>query len=120
MEEVIEMKIYLILVSVVLLMLSAWFYPFIIFLPYAALNLVFVFRKDAPRWLRLTLQYASLALALLASILAVLCFWINTPDLMLGILSIPLALLAVHGFVEFWTMGSFRSDAGDRTQVGSE
>ncbi len=114
------MKIYLILISIVLLVLSVSFFPFIVFLPYAALNLVFVFRKDAPRWLRLTLQYASLALALLTSILAVLCFLINTPDLMLGVLSIPLALLAVHGFVEFWYMGGLPSDIGGRAQAGSE
>jgi hypothetical protein len=101
-------------------MLSAWFYPFIVVLPYAALNLVFVFRRDVPRWLRLTLQVASLALALLASILAVLCFWFNTPDLMLGILSIPLALLAVHGFVEFCYMAGFPSREGNRAQARSE
>jgi hypothetical protein len=120
MEEVLEMKIYLILVSVVLLVLSAWFFPFIVFLPYAALNLVFVFRREVPRWLRLTLEIVSLALALLASILAVLCFWINTPNLMLGILSIPLALLAVHGFVEFCYMAVLPSRQGRHAQLRSE
>jgi uncharacterized membrane protein YfhO len=119
-EEVIEMKIYLILISVVLLVLSAWFFPFIIFLPYAALNLVFVFRRETPRWLRLTLQVASLALALLASILAVLCISLNASDLMLGVLSIPLALLAVHGFIEFCYMAGFPSRKGSRARVNSE
>jgi hypothetical protein len=114
------MKIYLIIASVLLFLLSVWFFPAIIILPYAALNLAFAFTKDSPRWMRLTLQYTSLALAVVAGVLALFCVLINTPDMILFIFSIPLALLAVHGIIEFLYLRGLPSEGASSAEGGSE
>jgi hypothetical protein len=114
------MRLYLAVASVALLILSVWAIPLVFLFPYAALNLVFLSQKDPPRWIRLTLQYASLALAILAGVFALLCVLVNTPDLILVGFSLPLALIAAHGIIEFCYLRALPSADGSSTDVGIE
>ncbi|MGD8815430.1 MAG: hypothetical protein PVI78_13235 [Anaerolineales bacterium] len=114
------MRLYLAVASVAMLILSVWAIPLVFLFPYAALNLAFLSKKDPPRWLRLTLQYASLALAILAGVFALLCFLINTPDLILTGFSFPLSLIAVHGIIEFCYLRALPSADSRSIDMGIE
>ena len=114
MKGEVNMKGYLTIVSGIMLILSIQF-PFfgLILFPYAFMNLVFLYKEDHSAWIRPTLQYISLAVGILAAILAVLCLLINTPDLYLYIFSIPLSLLALHGIIEFLYIRGLSSRDGE-------
>jgi hypothetical protein len=112
------MRLYLAVVSAVMLGISVWLMPLVFLFPYAALNLAFLSQRDPPQWFRRTLQYASLALAILAGVFALLCVLVNTPDLILVGFSLPLSLIAVHGIIEFCYLRALPSADGSSTDVG--
>ena len=114
------MRLYVAVVSAVMLVLSVWVMPLVMLFPYAALNLAFLSQKDPPRWLRRTLQYASLALAILAGVLALFCYLVNTPDLILVGFSLPLSLIAVHGVIEYCYLHGLPSTDGNSTNMEIE
>ena len=114
------MRLYLAVASAVMLALSVWLFPLVLLFPYAALNLAFLSQKHPPRWLRQSLQYASLALAILAGVLAIFCILVNTPDLILVGFSLPLSLIAVHGIIEFCYLRGLSPADGGGIDVGIE
>jgi hypothetical protein len=118
MKGSVSMKGYLTIVSGIMLILSIGFIVFApILIPYAVLNLVFMYKKDPPSWIRPTLQYISLALGILAGISAILSVAIRTPDLILIFYSVPLLLVALHGIVEFRYLRGLSSTDSSATDL---
>ena len=114
------MKRYLTIVSIIILISSLIFIWFWIFIPYAALNLIFLYLNNPPSWIRPTLQYSSLTLAILAGILAMPTLLINTPDFLLMPYALPLSFLLIHGIIEFRYLKGLSSTEVNNTNLEIE